>query len=85
MDLYENDDGTGCDNCKFWAYIESVEEKLRTVRYGFCKRYAPRPILGKEDKKLRVIWPVIEGYWGCGDYVRSEYEIEYPYVKRPEI
>lgn len=45
----------GCANCRFW--VRSVDEDREIVKFGHCRRYAPRPA-----------WPQTYQHQSCGEW-----------------
>ena len=56
-----------CDNCVYW---ESGMAVAKDDNYGWCVRYAPRPIATAEHHLENVIanWPITEGVNRCGEF-----------------
>ncbi|MHC4623632.1 MAG: hypothetical protein ACYS4W_06985 [Planctomycetota bacterium] len=52
-----------CDRCIFFE-PEPKARAEREATYGYCHRYAPRPV----DKQSHAYWPVVASHHWCGEY-----------------
>ena len=64
-----------CEDCRFWDEFYRDDTNLAL---GFCRRYAPRPVIGPDpqlgDRDVR--WPITNFNDGCGEYEKAPMDIE---------
>lgn len=50
-----------CDNCRFSQLVGSARLE--------CHRYAPEPkLIPQAAAAPRVVWPVVQALWRCGEF-----------------
>jgi hypothetical protein len=57
-----------CKDCKFWDQF--YEDEATRAGAGYCVRYAPRPVIGKDggNGEENVVWPITRENQGCGEF-----------------
>jgi hypothetical protein len=59
-----------CEDCRFYQTIEFGGEDHE--RFGWCKRYAPRPALEDREKDPDIswepAWPEVRATQSCGEW-----------------
>lgn len=56
-----------CGACRYWASADDPEEYLR---FGSCRRYAPRPEYAHDN----VRWPGTNNQQWCGEFEPEKQE-----------
>ena len=69
-----------CDDCMFMERpMNTSQSQPRDGKEGWCKRYAPRPLIGGTGTGWSDFeWPSVNTDDGCGEWVA-----EYSYTHAP--
>lgn len=61
------EDERACESCSYW-------EAVGDPSYGYCHRFAPRPVvveiatIDPDRDPVGTVWPRVEAIDWCGDY-----------------
>ena len=71
-----------CNDCRFYDEFYRDETKLA---HGWCRRYAPRPVIGPnpDNGEVDVRWPITCFNDGCGEFVIGPTQFDRDVRKTP--